>query len=237
MKSGKTIILLYLVIMGSILLFTLLGSEAVTVLSENVQLNRRSCIIIDAGHGGIDGGATSCTGVLESELNLQIAHRLNDLLHLMGYDTKMMRYDDVSIYTEGETIAKKKISDLRERVRICNETERGLLLSIHQNTFQDEQYWGAQVFYAKDKHSEAFAKALQNEITQSINPGSKRLAKQAKGIYLMEHINCPGILIECGFLSNIAEEAKLRSEEYQKKLCCVIAFTASRFILDWQTND
>ena len=218
MKSGKTIILLYLVIMGSILLFTLLGSEAVTVLSENVQLNRRSCIIIDAGHGGIDGGATSCTGVLESELNLQIAHRLNDLLHLMGYDTKMMRYDDVSIYTEGETIAKKKISDLKERVRICNETERGLLLSIHQNTFQDEQYWGAQVFYAKDKHS-------------------KRLAKQAKGIYLMEHINCPGILIECGFLSNIAEEAKLRSEEYQKKLCCVIAFTASRFILDWQTND
>lgn len=200
------------------------GNRAVTVISENLSIERKHCIVIDAGHGGIDGGATSCTGKLESAYNLEIALRLNDLLHFLGHETKMIRTTDVSIYTKGETIAQQKISDLRERVRICNETENAVLLSIHQNNFSDSRYSGAQVFYPTTKGSDSLAKQLQDAF---IHLGSTRQTKRAEGVYLMEHIQCPGVLIECGFLSNPEEEANLRSPEYQKKLCSVIAATVS----------
>lgn len=237
MKSAKGIITLYLLIMGLFVSSAFWGSRAVTAASESIPVNRNFCFIIDPGHGGVDGGATSCTGVLESELNLQIALRLNDLLHFLGYSTKMVRTEDISVYTEGETIAQKKVSDLKERVRICNETEGAVLLSIHQNNFPDAQYSGAQVFYPKEESSKAFAKQLQDEMIRTLNPSSRRSVKQAQGVYLMEHISCPGVLIECGFLSNPEEEAKLRSENYQKKLSCVIASCAASFTLDAQTND
>ena len=200
-----------------------LGSRAVTVVSQSLPPVREHCFIIDPGHGGVDGGATSCTGKLESAFNLEIGLRLRDLMHFLGYETKMTRAEDVSIYTEGEPIAQKKISDLKERVRICAETDGAVLLSIHQNTFPDSRYSGAQIFYPSSDGSEALAKALQQAL-------GKRSAKKAKGIYLMEHITCPGVLIECGFLSNPEEEAKLRSAEYQKELCSIIAIVAAKFI-------
>ena len=199
------------------------GSRAVTVLSENMPIERTRCYIIDPGHGGIDGGAISCSGKLESAFNLEIGTRLNDLMHLLGCDTRMIRTEDISIYTKGETIAQKKVSDLKERVRICNETDGALLLSIHQNTFSDSRYRGAQVFYGNGEESRLLAEKLQTQLIRCLNPDSNRKAKRASGIYLMEHIQCPGILIECGFLSNHQEEAKLRDPEYQKKLCCIIA--------------
>lgn len=207
-----------------------LGNQAVTVLSERMDFKREYCFIIDPGHGGVDGGATSVAGKLESSFNLEIGLRLQDLLHYLGYQTKMIRTTDVSVYTKGETIAQKKMSDLKERVRICNETPGAILLSIHQNTFSDDRYSGAQVFYASTGGSETLAKAMQKKLVETLNPGSNRQAKRAEGVYLMEHITCPGVLIECGFLSNVQEEAKLRSPEYQKALCCVIAVTAAGFI-------
>ena len=177
-----------------------------------------------------DGGATSCTGLVESTYNLDISLRLNDLLHLLGHDTQMTRTTDISIYTKGGTIAQKKASDLKERVRIVNETENALLISIHQNNFSDSRYSGAQVFYAGTEGSAALAKQLQSALVAALNPGSSRKSKIGDGIYLMEHIDCPGVLIECGFLSNAAEEARLRNAEYQKKLCCVIAATVSEYL-------
>ena len=199
------------------------ASRTVTVLSENMPIERTRCFIIDPGHGGIDGGATSCSGKLESAFNLEIGTRLNDLMHLLGCNTRMIRTEDISIYTKGETIAQKKVSDLKERVRICNETDGALLLSIHQNTFSDSRYKGAQVFYGNGEESRLLAEKLQTQLIRCLNPDSNRKAKRASGIYLMEHIQCPGILIECGFLSNHEEEAKLRDPEYQKKLCSIIA--------------
>lgn len=207
-----------------------LGNRAVTVISQSLPYEREHCFIIDPGHGGVDGGATSVTGKLESAFNLEISQRLRDLLHFLGYQTKMIRTEDISIYTKGETIAQKKMSDLKERVRICNETPGAILLSIHQNTFSDGKYSGAQVFYAATEGSEPLAKALQKNLVIMLNPGSKRQEKKSNGVYLMEHIACPGVLIECGFLSNAREEAKLRSPEYQKELACVIAATAANFI-------
>lgn len=220
----------YVFIIGLFLTGTLLGNQAVTTFSENQPIERQHCIVIDAGHGGEDGGATSCTGVLESRFNLEIALRLNDLLHLLGYDTVMIRTTDTAIYTQGTTLAQKKVSDLKERVRIANQTENALLVSIHQNIFADSQYSGAQVFYPATEGSEALAKQLQAALISTVNPDSNRKSKKAGGIYLMEHIQCTGILVECGFLSNPEEEARLRTPEYQKKLCCTIAATVSQYL-------
>lgn len=210
----------------------MVGNKAVTAFSENTPLKNRHCFIIDAGHGGVDGGAVSCTGVYESRINLEIALRLNDLMHLLGYDTKMIRTTDISIYTYGETIAAKKASDLKERVRIVNETENGILLSIHQNHYSDSFYSGGQMFYPKTDRSEELAKLLQTAFVSTVNPGSNRKAKPAEGLYLMKHIQKTGVLIECGFLSNYEEEAKLRDSEYQKMLCTVIASVCSQYLLD-----
>lgn len=206
------------------------GNRAVTVISQGLPTERKHCIVIDAGHGGVDGGATSCTGKLESGLNLEIALRLNDLFHLLGYETKMIRTSDISVHTKGETIAQKKVSDLKERVRLCNETENAILISIHQNNFTDSRYSGAQVFYGSSGESQALAEQLQTNFREILNPGSKRQIKKGNGIYLMEHIDCTGILVECGFLSNPEEEAKLRSERYQKVLCALLAATVSNFL-------
>lgn len=221
---------MYLITAIIVIFATLGADQAVTTMAEHTPIQRRHTIVIDAGHGGVDGGATSCTGVLESQLNLQIALRLDDLCHLLGYGTRMIRTTDVSVYTEGSTIAAKKVSDLRQRVRMVNETDNAILISIHQNIFADSQYDGAQVFYAPTDGSKELAAHLQTALIASVNPGSNRRCKPGDSIYLLQRVQYPGILLECGFLSNPEEEAKLRSPEYQKKLCCVIVSSLSRYI-------
>lgn len=233
MKNPKQIhklIPVYMLLLSCFVLLAFVGSNAITTLSENAPIEDRSCIIIDAGHGGVDGGATSCTGILESEMNLEIALRLNDLLHLLGYRTCMIRTTDISVYTEGNSIAAKKVSDLKERVRIVNSTENAILISIHQNTFSDSKYSGAQVFYAATDRSKEFATEVQSVFKSTINPTSKRMAKKADGIYLMQHINCTGILVECGFISNLTEEYQLNHPEYQQQICGVLATCISNFL-------
>lgn len=230
MRKNQGWILIYGLTAAGFLLLSIWCSAAVTALSESAPVVRKHCILIDAGHGGEDGGAVSCTGRSESFYNLEIALRLNDLCHLLGYDTKMIRTTDVSIYTDGSTIAQKKASDLKQRVHIANSTENALLLSIHQNHFSDSRYRGAQVFFRKNAASQALAQQLQANLVKTLNPGSNRKSKESTGVYLMEHILCPGVLIECGFLSNVQEEAKLREPDYQKQLCIVISTTVSQFL-------
>ena len=116
----------YAIILLGFLMSGLFGSRIITVISENAPIQSGHCFIIDAGHGGVDGGAVSCTGVYESQINLQIALRLNDLMHLLGLNTKMIRSTDISVYTSGESRAAKKSSDLKERVRIVNETDHAI---------------------------------------------------------------------------------------------------------------
>lgn len=204
------------------------GERSVNSLSVTTGDVQEHCFIIDAGHGGIDGGATSCTGVLESQLNLEIAVRLNDLFRFMGYKTVMIRTTDTSIYTSGNTIAAQKLSDLKERVRIVNQQEKNILISLHQNIFSDKRYSGAQVFYSQTDGSKILADTVQSALVTVLNPGSRRTAKKGEGIYLLQHIERPGILIECGFLSNTEEEALLRTSAYQKKLSSVIASAIAR---------
>lgn len=230
MKKLLTIAPVYGLVIFTLLLCVALGNEAVTTLAENKPIEREHCIVIDPGHGGEDGGAVSLSGRPESAYNLEISLRLNDLLNLIGYKTKMIRISDTSIYTKGETLAQKKVSDLKERVRQINETEDAVLLSIHQNHFPDDRYSGAQVFYAKIAGSEELAKQMQAMFAATINPGNNRQAKRSSGVYIMEQVRCPAVLIECGFLSNPAEERKLQNPEYQKKMCSVIAAVTVQYL-------
>lgn len=221
-------IIIYIVILALFLTVPLLGSEAVTVIANNGTGDHT--VIIDAGHGGVDGGAVSCTGVYESKINLEISLKLNDLMNLLGIHTIMIRNTDRSVYTEGDTIAAKKVSDIKERIRIVESTPNAILVSIHQNNFTDSRYSGTQVFYNAQPHSKELAAKLQTCFRENINPSNQRQIKKSSGVYLMEHINRPGILVECGFISNPKEEERLRNETYQKQLCSVIATTISQFL-------
>ena len=225
----RTYVLTVCLLCAVVVALCLGGDRAVSVMSLQNIRNQQSRIIIDPGHGGVDGGATSCTRKLESAYNLEISLRLRDLFHLLGYPTYMIRTTDTSVYTKGDTFAAQKMSDLKERVRIVNDSQTNILVSIHQNLFSDSRYSGAQVFYAETEGSQKLAETLQSSFVNTLNPGSKRKAKKAEGIYLMEHIENPGILVECGFLSNPEEEHKLNDPEYQRKLCCVIAAAVAEF--------
>ena len=228
MKQRRFWYLMYPLTVLAVLTGIFWGSRMVSVFSQAAPIPRQQRILIDAGHGGVDGGATSCAGIPESRYNLEIALRLEDLFHLLGYDTAMIRREDISVYTKGETIAQKKISDLKERVRVANERDNTILLSIHQNHFPDPRYSGSQVFYGDSENSQLLAKLMQ-EGFRILDPDNHREIRKSSGIYLMEHIQCTGVLIECGFLSNPTEEAKLRSPEYQQKLCSVIVTAVDRF--------
>lgn len=207
-----------------------LSQSPVPVVSVQEQVSL-PVIILDPGHGGSDGGTQTENGVLESGLNLEIGTRLSDLMKLMGIECTMTRTSDVSLDTEGTTVREKKNSDLRNRVQAVNAVENGILISIHQNHFPQGQYSGPQVFYAQTNGSEEFAQQMQAAMNTALAPRSNRMCKSAQGVYLMEHIQRPGILIECGFLSNWEEAEKLQSSEYQKKLVGVIACAVSEYLL------
>lgn len=230
MNVGKKTIALYLMFCSGFLMVMLTFSRSVEVISQSMPPERSRYIVIDAGHGEPDGGAVSCTGKKESDYNLEIAKKLNDLMLLLGYRTKMVRTEENSVYITGTTIAQKKMSDLKQRVKIVNETADPILISIHQNHFPDSRYKGAQVFYANTPGSQMLAEQIQRSFIMTINPGSKRMVKRSTGVYLMEQIKCPAVLVECGFLSNPSEERKLTDDKYQQKICCVIAAAVSGYL-------
>ena len=219
---------IYILIIIIFLSIPLAGNQAICTLAQGRGVPKT--IVIDAGHGGVDGGAVSCTGVYESHINLEIAKKLEDLMHLLGIHTIMIRSTDRSVYTEGKTIAAKKVSDIKERLRIINTTPNALLLSLHQNNFHDSRYCGAQVFYNQNPGSKELAERIQTSFRESLNPSNKRQVKKASGIYLMDHINCTGVLVECGFLSHPEEEAMLRNNAYQNKLCCILATEVCKYL-------
>ena len=182
--------------------------------------------VIDAGHGGEDGGAVGTDGSRESDINLAIARRLEGLLALLGEETRMTRTEDVSIHSEGAaTLREKKRSDLKNRVALVNSTQGAILVSIHQNSLpSSKQTHGAQVFYGKKEGSAEVANAVQLALNQTVNAGNEKTEKAIDAsIFLMKNVTAPAILIECGFLSNENETALLKSGEYQQRLAVVIA--------------
>jgi len=181
-------------------------------------------LVIDAGHGGEDGGAVSPTGALESHINLAVALRLDDILGLYGVRTLPLREEDISLHDkQAQTLRQKKNSDLHNRADRVNAQEYAVLLSIHQNSYPDGRYSGAQAFYAPTDGSRELAQTIQESLRLTLDPKNGRLEKQIPdSIYLMNHISCPAVLVECGFLTNDREERLLRDSTYQTKLACAL---------------
>ena len=190
-----------------------------------VSVTRAAPLILDAGHGGEDGGAVSVTGVPESRVNLEIVQKLRDTLALYGVDPVVLREEDVSLHDpEASTLREKKRSDLKNRVRAVEAVEGGTLLSIHQNSYPGSEYRGAQVFYAPTGGSRELAELLQTALREELQPDNDRQAKPIpESVYLMNHVSCPAVLVECGFLTNPEEEALLRDGGYQRQLAAVLA--------------
>lgn len=182
-------------------------------------------VVIDAGHGGEDGGAVSVSGVPESGINLAIALKLDHLLGLYGVRTKVLRTTDISLHdSSAETLRQKKVSDLHNRVAMIEESPDATLISIHQNTFQGAKYYGAQVFFTNGDLSLPFAKIAQESLKNVLDPTNTRVpTKIPDSVYLMKHITCRAILVECGFLSNPEEDQKLQTPAYQAKIATALA--------------
>lgn len=182
-------------------------------------------LILDAGHGGEDGGAVSLTGMAESHINLSIVRMMEDILALYGTDPILLRRDDISLHDATcVTLREKKVSDLKNRVSAVNQTEHATLFSIHQNSYPNNKYHGGQVFYAPTDGSQALAAHIQTALAHSLQPDNTRESKQIPDtVYLMNHINCRGVLIECGFLTNPEEDQLLQTASYQRKLAAVLS--------------
>ena len=182
-------------------------------------------LILDPGHGGEDGGAVSRSGQKESEINLAIAQKLDALMGFYGVHTILTRESDVSIHgPEAETLHEKKVSDLKNRVALINGIEQGTLISIHQNSCPNPQYRGAQVFFADETQSLPLAQAIQEAIGTAVQEQKPRAPHQIpESVYLMNHISCRAVLVECGFLSHPEEETLLQEKAYQIKLAMAMA--------------
>jgi len=190
------------------------------------QLPDRTVFVIDAGHGGEDGGAVSADGTAESGINLSVALRLRDLLRLCGAETAMTRTEDVSIHSDtAETLHEKKASDLKNRADIVNGAESAVLVSIHQNCLPGSPgVHGAQVFYNAIPGAENLAESIQEVLNRQVNRSNEKNSRKIpSAIYLMNKIHAPGVLIECGFLSNAGETEKLQTPSYQIQLAAAIA--------------
>lgn len=177
-------------------------------------------IVIDAGHGKPDEGAESSNGTTEAETNLKIAIKVQNLLEQSGATVILTRSDENAIYDlDKKTLREKKISDIRNRVKIGNESKADIFVSIHLNKIPEEQYWGWQCFYKEsDEKSMKLAKTIQDNLNQSIEKENKRVAMKIDNVYIIKHVEIPTAIVECGFLSNKEEEKELLTDEYQNKL-------------------
>ena len=182
-------------------------------------------VIIDPGHGGMDGGAVGTQGIEEKRLNLEISHKLRDLLTFCGVETAMTREEDTSIHEESaRSVREKKVSDIKNRVAMIEKHDNARLISVHLNHFSQASCHGAQVFYSDNPQSKSLAEEVQERFKTGIDAQNRRVAMKAdRSIYLLNNVTCPAILVECGFLSNPIEEKNLENPDYQKKIAMCIA--------------
>ena len=181
-------------------------------------------LILDAGHGGEDGGAISAGGAKESDINLAVVRKLDLLLAFCGIESMTTRSEDVSLHSEGcKTTRERKASDLNNRVAFVNFAENPILISVHQNHFTDPRYSGSQVFYNVGDMSRQWGEQTQAILRQVLDTKNGRKAKLiSESVYLFKNISCPSILVECGFLSNGEEASLLSTDDYQRKIAVAL---------------
>lgn len=182
-------------------------------------------VVIDAGHGGVDGGAVARDGTAESGINLAIALRLRELFLFCGEVPLMTRETEDSLHSgDAVTIREMKVSDLKNRVALVNAQPRAVLISIHQNSLPEApSVRGAQVFYNAVSGADGYALPVQEALNEAVNSEKPKAAKPIPStIYLMQHVNAPAILVECGFLSNAEDTAALKTAAHQLKLALAV---------------
>ena len=223
LKILKRLVALLLII--SIAIFGARLIEAKYVYANSDQINIGQVIIIDAGHGGEDPGAIGINGKYEKDLNLQIALVIGEELKSRGYTVVYTRTQDKMLYLPEENIkGMRKISDLKNRCKLTEEYENGILVSIHMNSYGASKYSGLQVYYMDgNEESALLATKIQQSVKNSLQPNNKRQIKSGKDMYILEHSNLNAVLIECGFLTNAEECEKLSQKEYQKELSFAVA--------------
>lgn len=201
------------------------GYVKTEIIDVNSTVNSIPTIIIDAGHGGFDGGASAADGTVEKDINLQIALKTAHILKLNGFKVIMTRNTDTGTEDdESQTIPKRKKSDLSNRLQIMKDNPDAIFVSIHLNKFTTSAANGAQVFYTKNyKEAYDLANSVQQSITTLIQPENTRVVKQGTdSTYLLKNATVPAIIVECGFLSNKAELEKLKSDDYQSQMSFAI---------------
>ena len=193
--------------------------------NESEELTGGVIVVIDAGHGGEDGGAVGRNGVLEKDINLSLALSLSDALESMNVSTLLTRNEDILLYDKSSNYqGQKKAQDLAERRRIAESCENAIFVSIHMNSFPEEKYKGLQVYYSENnEESLVLAQSIQSLTARLLQPENNRQCKSGGSIYLLERLTCPAILIECGFISNTEECELLSTEEYRQSLAELIA--------------
>lgn len=199
----------------------------------STELSDQKIIVLDAGHGGMDGGCSSADGKTEKGINLNILLSVRDMARLFGYNVEATRIKDISIHDKGvEGLRNQKISDMENRLALFNKYPDCVCVSIHQNTFTDPKYSGAQMFYSdKNEESERLAGIMKNRFVTNLQPDNERETKLCKDeLYLCYYCNNPAVMVECGFLSNPDEAAKLTNKDYQQQVAFTVFSGINEFI-------
>lgn len=228
MKNGKksiiAIITAFLIILSAMLYLTFMANFSAAEASS-MPITQKT-VIVDAGHGGDDGGAIGIDGTVEKDINLDIALKLEKILKFYGFNVIMTRTQDVMTCDDGlDSLRKRKISDIHNRFELMRKNPDAIFISVHQNKFEDSSQHGTQVFYSgNDERSKELAEAIQTSVTLTLQRKNDRVVKKSgSGIYLLYHAKIPAVLIECGFISNSDEVKKLKDESYRMKLAILIA--------------
>ena len=225
-----------------VLLFLPIGTAAARSASlssptDATEKRRITAVILDAGHGGEDGGAVSATGIVEKELNLQIVFLLKELLEANGIRVILTRSRDELLYDKtADYHGRKKILDLSARLKIAQEHPEAAFVSIHMNTYPLESCHGLQVWYSpNDPASLSLASEIRESARTLLDPKNDRALKCAgSSIYLLQNIQSPAVLVECGFLTNPAEAERLAEREYQQMIALSIFLAIVRAEFDTQ---
>ena len=214
-------VLLLTISLGLIVFITLYGANDVRFIQTMAVPVTNKVIIIDAGHGKPDSGAENENGVSEEAINLKIALKLQKLLESSGATVLLTRSDENGSYEiDSKTIAQKKVSDIKNRVKIANESSADIYVSIHLNKIPQGQYWGWQTFYnSRNEKSKNLADCIQKNLNDTISTDNKRKTKKLDSIYIMKNVEIPIAVVECGFLSNNEEAKKTSRGRISIKAC------------------
>lgn len=192
-------------------------------------------VVIDPGHGGADCGAVGVNGILEKDINLKLGTLLAAEFENAGYKVMLTRSEDIMLEDTKNAHTTKKSSDLTARTQAAE--EGNLFISIHMNKFPEEKYRGAQVYYSEnDPASERLAQILQSCIKSALQPDNNREIKSGAGLYLLDRIYCPAVIVECGFLSNRGEAEMLSDDAYLREMAFEIFSAADDFVIECMNN-